>query len=110
MKDPKGVWLSYAMLGIMVLEFLVILDLNPGNWRQFSIGKIAFFAYLLAAATVQTTGILLVRGGFYKPGGVLQIIASTAHILDLVGIIGMLGGLAAYRYPERAAKGQEAAA
>ncbi len=110
MNVSKGVGFSIAMLIIMILEFMVLLDIHPEDWGQFSVGKMAFFIYLVVAATIQVTGMFLVSKGSYKTGGVLQIVASGAHLLDLVGIIGILGGLAAYRYPERVAEEKPASA
>ncbi len=55
-------------------------------------------------------GIFLVTAGHYRVGGVLQIVASAVHVLDLIGILDIFGGLAAYRYPARLAKLERGAA
>ena len=65
---------------------------------------VLFFTGLGFLALLQFAGILLVTAGHYRVGGVLQIVAGAVHALDLIGVIGIFGGLAAYRYPERLAK------
>lgn len=88
------------MLVVMVFEFLVLFDMRPATNEFKSIGTTVFFGYLLMAALVQLIGLLLVKAGHYKAGGALQIIASAGHIIDLIGIIGIYGGLKAYRFTE----------
>jgi hypothetical protein len=46
----------------------------------------------------QLIGVVLVALGRYRTGGVMQICASALHVIELFGIIGILGGLRAYHY------------
>ena len=97
----RGLAFSIAMLVFMLIEIGVLADIE----RQYiSTMMLFFFAGLGFLALLQVAGILLGTAGHYRVGGVIQLIASAVHALDLIGLIGIFGGLAAYRYPERLAK------
>lgn len=97
----KGFAYSISMLVFMLIEIGVLIDIE----RQYINTMILLlFAGLGFLALLQFAGILLVMAGHYRVGGVLQIVASAVHALELIGLIGIFGGLAAYRYPERLAK------
>ncbi len=88
------------MLVFMLLEIGVLVDIE----RQYiSAMMLFFFAGLGFLALLQFVGILLVAAGRYRVGGALQVAASGLHALDLIGIIGVVGGIKAYRYPQRLA-------
>lgn len=104
MKLSKGFKFSVPMLVLMVLEFLgFYLEFTTG----FSADKAGFFGstagiflfILVALCVLQLIGILLVTAELYRIGGIFQIVASAFHVPDLMGIIGIIGGLRAYRYP-----------
>lgn len=107
MTPSKGFAFSISMLVFMLIEIGVLADIE----RQYiNTMLLLLFAGLGLLALLQFAGILLVMAGHYRVGGVLQIVASAVHVLALIGLLGILGGLAAYRYPERLAKLERAAA
>ena len=100
MTPPKGLMWATLMLFFMLLEIGVLIDIE----RQYiNAMMLFFFAGLGFLALLQFVGILLVAAGHYRVGGVLQVAASAVHALDLIGMIGVVGGIKAYRYPERLA-------
>ena len=101
MAPPKGLIWAILMLVFMLFEIGILVDIE----RQYVNASMAlFFAGLGALALLQLVGILLVAAGRYRVGGVVQIVASAVHAVDLIGLIGVAGGIKAYRYPERLAK------
>ncbi len=103
---PKGLFWAILMLIFMLVEIGVLLDIE----RQYINATMKlFFAGLGILAVLQLVGILLVASGRYRVGGVVQIIASAAHAFDLIGFVGVAGGIKAYRYPERLAKSRSGA-
>ena len=97
----RGLAFSITMLVFMLIEIGVLADIE----RQYiNTMMLFFFTGLGFLALLQFAGILLVTANHYRVGGVIQLIASAVHALDLIGLIGIFGGLAAYRYPERLAK------
>ena len=97
---PKGLMWATLMLFFMLLEIGVLIDIE----RQYiNAMMLFFFVGLGILALLQFVGILLVAAGRYRVGGVLQVAASAVHALDLIGMIGVVGGIKAYRYPERLA-------
>ncbi len=106
MTPPKGLMWAILMLFFMLIEIGVLIDIE----RQYiNAMMLFFFAGLGFLALLQPVGILLVAAGRYRVGGVLQVAASAVHALDLIGIIGVVGGIKAYRYPERVAKSRPGA-
>jgi hypothetical protein len=91
----KGLGWAGAMLGIEVAEALGLSEaaLSGGNPYVK-----AFWAIVVATALVQVAGILCVRAGRYRAGGILQIVGSAPHAVKLDGIVGIVGGLHALRY------------
>ncbi len=97
---PKGLNWAILMLIFMLVEIAVLLDIE----RQYVNATMElFFAGLGILALLQFVGIALVTAGRYRVGGVLQVAASAVHALDLIGMIGVVGSIKAYRYPERLA-------
>ena len=89
------------MLIFMLGEIGILIDIE----RQYvNAATLFFFAGLGFLTLLQLVGILLVAAGRYRVGGVLQIVASAVHALDLIGLVGVVGGIKAYRYPERLAE------
>ncbi len=58
-----------------------------------------YFYASISTCVLQLMGILLVKKNWFRLGGILQIAASSLHVLKLEGIIGIIGGLQAYNYP-----------
>jgi hypothetical protein len=98
------------MLALVVVEWLalaeiVLFDAAGQSWST-GVGLVGLY-FLVCSATLllQLAGILFVAAGRYRLGGVLQIVASGVHVIKLEGVIGVVGGIKAYRYPERSAAG-----
>jgi hypothetical protein len=98
MKKSKGFPYSVGMLVFMLIELGVFFDIES-RWANDSVQFL--FAGLALLTVLQLAGILLVWAGHYRVGGVLQICASAVHVLDVMGLLGIVGGMRAYRYPER---------
>ena len=106
MTPPKGLMWAILMLFFMLFEIGIFIDIE----RQYiNAMMLLFFAGLGFLALLQLVGILLVAAGRYRVGGVLQVAASVVHALELIGFIGVVGGIKAYRYPERLAKSRPGA-
>jgi hypothetical protein len=88
------------MLALEVLECLVLVevmffDRAPGS----GFGAIGiYFCAVLATVVGQVAGILLVRRGRYRLGGLVQIASSAIHVLKGEGLIGVIGGMRARAY------------
>lgn len=106
-KPSKGIILSWTMLILFIVEWLVVYEGVSGEIRE-GIRRVTlaqmYFIVLSFSLLLQSTGIFLVRREYYKLGGVLQIIASFPHAFVLDGIIGLLGGYDAYTYEEELAE------
>lgn len=102
MKPSKGLIWAQIMMGLMVVESLVLIEVifydSPGILTQNPYLKLYFIATVITCV-LQFIGILLVNTGHYKSGGVLQITASAVHALEIEGIIGLVGGFKAFTYP-----------
>ena len=92
-----------TMFGLMFIEALVLIDAFAREEERAAIMQNAIlhtYVYVsLASVVVQLIGIILVEKKWYRLGGILQIAASTVHIWEVEGIIGIIGGLDAYHYP-----------
>jgi hypothetical protein len=94
-----------VMLALQAAESLVLMEVifhdRPRTGLDSGWGLLElYFAAIVSTVVVQSLGILLVWLGRYRAGGVLQIIASAPHVVKLEGLIGIVGGLLAYRYPD----------
>ncbi len=91
---PAGLGWAYAMLGIEVAETLGLSEaaLSGGNPYVK-----ALWALVATTAIVQVAGIVCVRAGRYRAGGILQIVASAPHAVKLDGIVGIIGSVHALR-------------
>lgn len=56
-----------------------------------------YFYVVLATCVLQAAGLGLVMRGHYRIGGALQIAASAVHLIKIEGLIGIFGGMRAYR-------------
>jgi hypothetical protein len=95
-RPSNGLGWAFAMLAFMVLELLVFFDVRAAGWNP---AIRVIFAVKATFTAVQVAGIGLVAARLYRTGGVLQMIASAIHVLELLGIIGIIGGKKAYAYP-----------
>ena len=97
--SPGLTW-AYVMLFLEVLECLmlvevVLFDRKPGS----GFGAIGLYFCAVAATVLgQVAGILLVRRGRYRVGGLVQIVSSAIHVLKGEGLIGVIGGMRARAY------------
>ena len=57
-----------------------------------------YFALVALTFLLQIAGIVLVWQGRYRAGGAFQIASSAIHVLKGEGVVGLIGGLKAYRY------------
>jgi hypothetical protein len=101
--SSNGFWWAMTMFGLMFIEALVLIDAFAREEERVAIMQNAIlhtYVYVsLASVIVQLIGIILVEKRWYRLGGILQIAASTIHIWEVEGIIGIIGGLDAYHYP-----------
>ncbi|MHC4492054.1 MAG: hypothetical protein ACYTDU_10560 [Planctomycetota bacterium] len=99
------------MLALIVVECLaltqvVFFDRPNTSWSTGSGLVGPYFVICAATLVLQLAGMTLVAAGRYRLGGVLQIVASSVHLVKAEGIIGIVGGIKAYRYPDRSAEGR----
>ena len=103
--ETPGIRWALAMLLMMVGEVLVLLEVMLSDRRSSGIepqfgGIEIYFCVVLTTVILQATGILLVRRARYRAGGALQMAASTLHLLKIEGLVGMIGGLRAWKHGE----------
>jgi hypothetical protein len=104
MQPSKGLVLAQIMFCLMATEVLVLIEIvffdtvKAGDTR--GIGLVLYFWGAVITCLLQLIGIILVKKGWFRVGGVLQMIASAPHALKLEGLIGIMGGLDAYDYPQ----------
>lgn len=94
-KPSKGIGFAVAALIVMIVELAILADIDS-EFRSETI--VIFFTGLGVLCLLQVVGIVLVVRGFYRLGGIFQIVASLVHILDGFGILGVMGGVIAMRY------------
>ena len=56
------------------------------------------WAYVMAGLQL-AEWLALVHLHWYRTGGILQILSSSLHVPKGDGLVGMVGGVKAYRYP-----------
>lgn len=100
--SPGLTW-AYAMLVLELLECLVVGEVVFfDRARGSGFGAIGlYFCVVLATAAGQVLGILLVRRGRYRVGGLVQIVSSAIHVLKGEGLIGVIGGMRARAFARR---------
>ena len=107
MQTSKGLLLAWIMLVLMAAELLALSEVvffDSKEMGEPSFGLQLYFYVVLVTVLLQITGIILVKRGSFRVGGILQIIASAPHAIKLEGLIGIMGGLDAYDYPEELAQ------
>lgn len=103
---PSGsnglVWalISFALdlIEIVVLVEILFFDRPAFNGETGTGILHVYFAIMVAATVGQGSGVLLVTRGWYRLGGALQITSSAIQVFKIDGIIGVVGGVKAWRY------------
>jgi hypothetical protein len=111
----NGLAWALGMLGLDLVELLALMEVvfgEPHRNPAFKPNVIItiYFWVAVVSMLLQIIGTLLVTRGRYRAGGMVQIISNTVHLPKGDGLIGLIGGLKAYRYPEVLAAQQAAAA
>ena len=100
---PKGYLWSIPMFVLMLVECLVLIEVVFSDFTEESILEDTFWAIYfyvsIFTCVLQLAGILLVKKNWFRTGGIVQIAASSLHVLKLEGLIGIMGGMQAYNYP-----------
>lgn len=94
-RPSKGLGFATSALVVMLLEFALVIDIGP-DYRSEPI--LILFTVFGILCILQIVGILLVLAGHYRVGGILQIVASAAHVIDGFGVLGVIGGTNAMRH------------
>ncbi|UCC99596.1 MAG: hypothetical protein JSW66_06860 [Phycisphaerales bacterium] len=102
MRSPRGFCWSIPMFVLMLIETValvevVFFDSRRAAWAS-GIGFAELYFWVVATSCVlQLAGILLVATGLCRLGGIVQIVASAPHAVKGEGLIGIIGGIRAYR-------------
>lgn len=101
--ETPGIRWAFAMLFLQIAEVLglseVIFSDQKHSGLPHKVGMLEiYYAAVITTVVVQIAGMVLVRRGRYRLGGALQIAASTLHVLKIEGLIGMVGGLRAWKH------------
>lgn len=99
------VW-AFISLALDLLEVVVLIEIlyfdRPGFQTGAGFGLLHLYFYIMLLATAgQAAGVALVARSWYRLGGALQIVASAVQVFKVDGIIGVVGGVKAWRYPDR---------
>ena len=105
MKLVAGLRWAFSQLGLDVVELAALLHImvydrahsvvaHDGRWDFFEL----YLTIIIACCALQFLGIFLVSVKFYRLGGILQIVASSPNVLKGEGLIGVIGGMKAYKY------------
>ena len=113
MDVSKGLVWAIGMLGLDFVELCALLeirfsDFDRATWPSVSSFFRLYFYLSVSSFVVQLAGVVLVAVGWFRLGGILQIASSVFHVPKGEGIIGVIGGLKAYRYPTQAVQPQAA--
>lgn len=105
---PPSTGLSWAIvsLALDLVEVLVLAEIiffdKPRSGMSNGMGFLEIYFCITVVATIgQTIGVVLVARHWYRLGGLLQIISSGVQAIKIDGIIGVVGGVKAWRYPRR---------
>ncbi len=99
------------MLLLDIVEGLVLIEIIffdvPRAGFSFEFGVLElYFAASMVSVLIQIAGIVLVMRGWYRVGAIFQIVSSSPHVIKGEGLIGIVGGIKAYKYPELALTGK----
>lgn len=93
----KGLPWAYGMLAIELVEALALTEVVFGDGTPSRTVRLLLVIVILTAV-LQVAGILCVRAGRARLGGILQIVGSAPHAVKLDGIVGIIGGAQALRF------------
>ena len=86
------------LIEVVVLIEILLFD-KPALGGDAGVGILhIYFGVMLAATIGQGLGVLLVTRGWYRAGGAMQIVSSAVQVFKIDGIIGVVGGVKAWRY------------
>jgi len=92
--------LALDLIEVVVLVEIVFFD-KPAFNGAVSFGFLHVYLVMMVAATIgQGLGVLSVAHGWYRVGGAMQIVASAVQVFKVDGIIGVVGGVKAWRYAD----------
>ena len=99
----KGLGWAVAMLALMAIEWLVLLhvlgfDVPQAEWQAGGGFVEVYFWACTVTLLLQIAGVALVLRARYRWGGLLQIAACLLHLPKGEGLLGLLGGVKAFRY------------
>lgn len=102
----NGVIWGLVSLALDLLEVIVLVEILYFDKAAFrgdgGSGLLQVYFYIMLAATAgQAAGVALAARSWYRLGGALQIVASAVQVFKVDGIIGVVGGVKAWRYPAR---------
>ena len=109
-----GIGWAYVMLALIGIECIALIEIIwfDRSRNELSSGSSIvnlYFGVVLTSFLAQLSGILLVTRGMYRQGGVLQMVGSAVHLVKIEGLIGIVGGVRAYRYPDKGLESSETA-
>ena len=102
-RPRPGLNWAFAMLALEAFECLVLVEVvffdrpEIGLASGFNAVQL-YFVVVAITFLLQIAGIVLVWRGRYRAGGAFQIASSAIHVLKGEGVVGLIGGLKAYRY------------
>jgi len=102
---PASNGLVWALISFVLdlIEVVVLIEIlffdKPALSGDNGTGLLhIYFAVMLAATIGQGLGVLLVTRGWYRSGGAMQVVSSAVQVFKVDGIIGVVGGVKAWRY------------
>ena len=104
---------AFASLFLDIIEVLVLSEIIFFDSFRSGLGEgwglLEYYLMVMIGATIgQAIGIFMVsKLHWYRVGGILQIIASSTQLIKVDGIIGVVGGLKAWRYGNALATRQQ---
>lgn len=104
MDAATGIRWALAMFGLDLIECLALIHVLTFDMGRMGLprGGLEFlevyFLFVFVSMVAQFAGILMVRWGWYRTGGIVQILSSLLHVPKGEGLIGVIGGLKAYRF------------
>ncbi len=113
MQLTAGLGWAYTMLVLEIVEWVALLHIRvvdlPGGGLPTEAG---FFEIYFALATFclasQWLGVILVLLKWHRTGGALQILSCLLHVPKGEGLIGLVGGIKAFRAGSEPAVGDGA--
>ena len=105
-RPAPGLTFAYVMLALEAAECLVLMEVvfsdrpRSGLATGFHVVDL-YFLLVIGTLIGQAVGILLVRRGRYRAGGIVQIASSLLHVPKGEGLIGVFGGLRALEEARR---------